>query len=189
MGITFNDSQIYSNSGPGTQLQVASGTTIYGSGYNALPYVSGEVIAVTFFSNTTRTALSSSTSTTLWTAGNVTKQIANSSLHIQGQLIFNNGNSYNMGYWWQIGSSGLRRDSIFQRHWASDTNHDAGTKLGWHINGVYSTTATGALAVSVGWASVNGGSDQPGNAWNPNSSDIAASQQTGSSLIIYEVAN
>ena len=187
MGITTTDTQLYNNSG--STITLAAGTKLYGSSYNALPYATGEVINVTFISNNTRTALSGSTSTTLWTAGNINKKIVNSTLHIQGQLVFNNGSSYNMGYWWQIGSSGLRRDSIFQKHWASDTRHLATAKLGWFINGTYTTPATGNLAVSVGWASISGSSDYPGTAWNPSATDGGAYQQTSSSLIIYEVAN
>jgi len=187
MALILNGSNnsIYPDSG--TTISIGSGTNIISSAYDAIPYDRGEVIDVTHVQYSTRLALSNSTSVTIWT-GSMTKRIANSTLHIVGQLPHSYGNSYNMGYWWQIGSSGLRRDGIFQKHWHSDSGHSNSVKLLWSINSSFATTATGSLSVSVGWASLNNGADSPGNT-NPNSSDDAAGGQTSSDLLIFEVVN
>lgn len=146
-------------------------------------------IQVQHYQNSTRTALSNATSYTLWSGITFTKLQSNSYLIITGQLVFSNASSYNMGYWWQIGNSGKRYDSIFQCHYSSDTTRSAAIKVGWFINGTYVATETGPLAISIGWNSINGGSDQPGYIWNPNVSDDGRSQQHSSDLTIMEIAS
>jgi len=183
MAITINNNTISSNNGT---ITIPSGKKLYSPGTNKL-YTTGKIINVTQFTNSSRSALSASTSTTLWSAGNVVKKTSSSKLIIVGQLCFGDGESYNMGYWWQIGSSGLRRDGIFQDHYPSDSYSTATIKLGWYINGEYSTSATGNLAVSLGWAAIDGSSNTPGLVWNPNTSDDGRSQQHTSDLKIYEV--
>lgn len=188
MGIVVKDGQIYTNSG--TDITLASGTKIVATNsWTDVPYQSGQIITMQHFQSTSRTSLSGTSSITLWNAGTFNKKITNSTLYIFGQLPFAAGNSYNMGYWWQIGSSGLRRDSIFQKHWNSDQIDSSAWKVLWTINGQYSTTDTGGMPVSIGHASINGGADRPGDTWNPNSSDDAAGGQTSSDLIVMEVVN
>ena len=187
MGIILNgnNNSLYTDSG--ATITVDSATNIVASAYDAIPYDSGEIIDVSHVQSTTRVAQSNVVSVTLF-SGTITKRIAASTLHIVGQIPHNSGNSYNMGYWWQIGSSGIRRDGIFQKHWHSDAGHSASMKLLWSINSNYSTTSTGSLSVSVGFASVGGDANSPGNT-NPNSSDDAAGGQTSSDLLIFEVVN
>lgn len=146
-------------------------------------------IQVQHYQNSTRTALSASTAYTLWSSISFNKLQSNSYLVITGQLVFSNASSYNMGYYWQIGNSGKRYDSIFQCHYSSDTTRAASIKVGWFINGIYSTTDTGLQNIVIGWNSINGGSDQPGYVWNPNASDDARSQQHSSDLTIMEIAS
>ncbi len=148
---------------------------------------SGAIIGYQHYQNSTRTTLSATTSYTLWSGISYTKKVSASKLIIVGQLVFSNAYSYNMGYWWKIGNSGNRYDSIFQCHYPSDASRAASVKIGWFINGEYSTTDTGSQAISIGWASVNGGSDNPATIWNPNASDDARSQQHSSDLTIWEV--
>lgn len=157
------------------KIQATDGTT-----YNV-------PIQIQHYENSTRTALSDTTSATLWSGINFTKKVANSYLHIFGQLVFSNAYSYNMGYWWQIGSSGLKRNGIFQCHYPSDASRAASIKIGWFINAKYESSETGILAVSIGWASINSGADRPGAIWNPNASDDARSQQHTSNLTIMEI--
>jgi len=195
MTIIINNNTLDGSSSPitiasGTLLSsnYASGTPAAGQATSATPvYAPGRIIGVTHFQNSTRTALSASTSYTLWSAGNVYKKISTSKLIITGQLVFSNGSSYNMGYWWQIGSSGQRYDGIMQVNHNSDTNKSVSIKLGWYINQEYSTTATGNLAVSIGWQAVDGSSNTPGSVWNPNASDDPRSQQHTSDIKIFEV--
>jgi hypothetical protein len=187
MGIILNGNTNSLHTDSGSTITVDSGTKIVSSAFDAIPYDSGEIIDVTHVQSTTRVALNNTSSLTLFT-GTVTKRIAASTLHIVGQLPHSYGNSYNMGYWWQIGSSGLRRDGIFQKHWSSDDGHSTSMKLLWTINSNYSTSSTGSLSVSVGYASLNGGGDSPGNT-NPNASDDAGGGQTSSDLLIFEVVN
>jgi hypothetical protein len=146
-------------------------------------------IQVQHYQNSTRTALSASTSYTLWSGITFTKLQSNSYLIITGQLVFSNASSYNMGYRWQIANSGKRYDSIFQCHYSSDTTRSAAIKVGWFINGIYTTTDTGNQSISIGWNSINSGSDVPGYVWNPNASDDARSQQHSSDLTIMEVVS
>jgi hypothetical protein len=183
MAITINNNTISSSNGT---ITIPSGKKLYAPGTNKI-FVPGRIVNVTHFSNNTRTSLSSSSSTTLWSAGNVFKKVSGSKLVMVGQLCFGDGKSYNMGYWWQIGSSGLRRDSIFMDHYPSDQRASVNLKLGWFINGEYSTSATGNLAVSIGWASIDGNPNWPGSVWNPNTSDDGRAQQHTSDLKIYEV--
>jgi hypothetical protein len=149
--------------------------------------ISGSIIGYQHYQNNTRTALSAATSATLWSGISYTKKIAGSKLVIAGQLVFSNAYSYNLGYWWRIGNSGNRMDSIFQCHYPSDASRATSIKIGWFINAEYTTSDTGSLAIAIGWASVNGGSDNPATVWNPNASDDARSQQHSSDLTIWEV--
>jgi hypothetical protein len=147
-------------------------------------------IQVQHYQNNTRTALSTGvTSYTLWSGITFNKLQANSYLIVTGQLVFSNAYSYNMGYWWQIGNSGKRYDSIFQCHYPSDTTRAVAIKIGWFINGIYTTADTGLQNISIGWNSFNGGSDSPGTVWNPNVSDDGRSQQHSSDLTIMEVVS
>lgn len=155
-------------------------------GISQLGY-SGAIIGYQHYQNSTRTSLSASTSATLWSGISYTKKVAASKLVIVGQIVFSSANSYNMGYWWKIGNSGNRYDSIFQCHYPSDTYRATSIKIGWFINGEYSTSDTGSQAISIGWGSINGGSDLPANVWNPNASDDNRSQQHSSDLTIWEV--
>jgi hypothetical protein len=149
----------------------------------------GVPIQVQHYQNSTRTALSNTTSFTLWSGITFNKLQSNSFLYIKGQIVFSNASSYNMGYWWQIGNSGLRRDGIFQCHYPSDAGRAASIKVGWFIDAIYQTTDAGIQAISIGWASINGGSDVPGFVWNPNATDDARSQQHSSDLTIMEIAS
>lgn len=187
MPISINNNTII-GTGTNGEISLSSGQKLISSGSQSVTTV-GNIVGVTTFSNSTRTSLSATSSTTLWSAGNVTKKYSNSRLIITGQLVFGNGESYNMGYWWQIGASGLRRDGIFQHHYASDqeTTQSTAIKLGWFINGEFDTSATGNLAVSIGWAAIDGGANLPGTVWNPNASDDSRSQQHSSNLTIFEV--
>ena len=147
----------------------------------------GRVVNITRWQNSTRTALSASTSTTLWSPGNVNKLIANSKLIIMGQMPFGATADGEVGAWWQIGSSGVRRDGIVHTGAAYGTNGNA-LKYAWHIKCTYTTSSTGNLAVSLGWTTANSTSKKPGEVWNPNASDDARSQQHTSDLMIIEVA-
>jgi hypothetical protein len=146
-------------------------------------------IQVQHYQNNTRTALSTLASYTLWSSITFNKLQSNSYLVITGQLVFSNAYSYNMGYWWQIGNSGKRYDSIFQCHYPSDVTRAVSIKIGWFINGIYTTSDTGLQNISIGWNSINGGSDNPATVWNPNASDDARSQQHSSDLTIMEIAS
>jgi hypothetical protein len=150
---------------------------------------SGSVIAVTTFTNNTRTALSGSTDRTLWSVGNVTKKIANSKLIIMANLPMRGGNSYFMGEWWQIGASGKRYDGITQMGYASDAG-DRSAQFGWYVLAEYSSSEVGSLAVTIGHTSANGGSDLPASQWNPSSADDPRIQGTKTSTcVIFEVVN
>lgn len=154
--------------------------TVNGNTYNV-------PVQIQHYENSTRTALSDTTSATLWSGISFTKRFSTSYIYITGQLVFSNAYSYNMGYWWQIGNSGLKRNGIFQCHYPSDASRAASVKIGWFINAKYETTDTGALPVSIGWASINSGADRPGAVWNPNATDDARSQQHTSNLTIMEI--
>ena len=147
----------------------------------------GGIIKVSHFTNNTRTALSTGTSVALWSGINVTKSIAQSKLIIIGLLCFTDGNSYHMGEYWKIGSSGKRYDGIVQNGYGSDG--EAGeVQFGWMINAEYDSTETGSLAVEIGWGSADGGSDKPAETWNQNSTDDSRAHQKASTLTIFEVA-
>ena len=147
----------------------------------------GRIVNITRWQNNTRTALSSSTSTTLWSPGNVNKLIANSKLIIMGQMPFKQTADGEVGAWWQIGSSGIRRDGIVHTGSGFGTN-DVGMKYAWHIKCAYTTSSTGNLAVTIGWTTANSTSKKPGEVWNPNATDDGRSQQHTSDLMIIEVA-
>jgi hypothetical protein len=171
------DSTDYSNSIIIPAAYTLSGTTT----------APGRIVNITRWQNSTRTALSTATSTTLWSPGNVNKLIANSKLIIMGQMPFGRTADGEVGAWWQIGSSGIRRDGIVHTGAAFGTN-DVAMKYAWHIKCSYTTSSTGNLAVSLGWTTANSSSRKPGEVWNPNSTEDGRSQQHTSDLMIIEVA-
>jgi len=149
----------------------------------------GRIINTTRFQNNTRTTLSSSTNYTLWSPGNVTKVQSNSTLIIMGQMCFTGTGkapNFEVGAWWQIGSSGKRYDGLLHNG-VNDSTVDTQVHAGWHILGQYTTTATGALAVSIGWTPADGSSVRPHDVWNPNVSDDGRSQQHTSEIVILEI--
>jgi len=172
------DSTDYSNS-----IIIPGAYTVSGGAITA----PGRIVNITRWQNSTRTAISAATSYTIWSPGNVNKLIANSKLIIMGQMPFKQAVDGEVGAWWQIGSSGIRRDGIVHTGSAYGTN-DVGMKYAWHIKCSYTTSATGNLAVSIGWTTANSSSKSPGNIWNPNASDDGRSQQHTSDLMIIEVA-
>ena len=191
MAITLNNATLSTDAASGV-ITVASGTILNhnspASVNGLVNYAPGKIINITHFQNSTRTALSTGGNYVIWSAGNVYKKIASSKLVIVGQLVFSKGASYNMGYWWQIGSSGQRLDGIMQVNHNSDANGTPAIKLGWFINGEYSTSATGNLAVNIGQAPANGSTGEwPGQVWNPGTTDDGRSQQHSSDLKIFEV--
>ena len=151
----------------------------------------GRIVNSTRFTNNTRVALSTSSNYTMWSAGNVTKLQANTTLIILGQMCFTGGSDagyYECGAWWQIGSSGKRYDGLIHTA-AADSAVDTQVHVGWHIMGQYTTTATGALAVSIGWTTADSSVVRPHEVWNPNATDDARSQQHTSEILILEVGN
>lgn len=159
-------------------IQTTAGKTLLDS--------SGGVLSVTTFTNNTRTVLSNSSNYTLWAPGQVNKKSANSKIIITGNLPFRDGNSYFMGEWWQIGTSGKRYDGITLKAYNSDAG-DVGVQFGMFIHAEYSSSEVGFLDVSIGWTTANGSSDAPGIQWNPNSTDDARSRQKVSTLTLLEI--
>lgn len=147
----------------------------------------GGVIQFQHYTNSTRTSLSNASSFALWSVGNFVKASANSVLYIRGQLVFADGESYNMGPYWKIGASGNRYDGIIFTHYDSDAGSTSAIKVSWHIDGYYDTTSTGSQAIEIGWSTANGGSDRPGLTWNPNATDDARSRQFSSDVTIFEI--
>jgi hypothetical protein len=159
-------------------IQTTSGKTLLDS--------SGSIIAVTTFTNDTRTVLSASTDYTLWSPGLVIKKSSNSKLIIVGNLPFRGGYSYFQGEWWRIGSSGKRYDGITLKAYNSNAG-DRSVQFGMFIHAEYVTSEVGQLAISIGWTSANGNSDYPAAQWNPSSVDDPRSRQKVSTLTLIEV--
>jgi len=147
----------------------------------------GGVIQFQHYTNSTRTTLSTASSFLLWSVGNFVKASSNSVLYIRGQLVFGDGESYNMGPYWKIGASGNRYDGIIFTHYDSDNGSAASIKVSWHIDAYYDTSSTGSQAIEIGWSTANGGSDRPGQVWNPNAADDARSRQFSSDVTIFEI--
>ena len=147
----------------------------------------GGVIQFQHYTNSTRTSLSTASNFILWSVGNFVKASSNSVLHITGQLVFADGESYNMGPYWKIGASGNRYDGIIFTHYDSDTGSTSAIKVSWHIDAYYDTSATGSQAIEIGWSVANGVSARPGVTWNPNDTDDARSRQFSSDVTIFEI--
>jgi len=147
----------------------------------------GGVIQFQHYTNSTRTSLSTAPNFILWSVGNFVKASSNSVLHITGQLVFADGESYNMGPYWKIGASGNRYDGIIFTHYDTDTGSTSAIKVSWHIDAYYDTSATGSQAIEIGWSVANGGNDRPGVTWNPNATDDARSRQFSSDVTIFEI--
>jgi len=159
-------------------IQTTAGKTLLDS--------SGSVIAVTTFTNNTRTVLSNVSDRVLWTCGSINKKSSQSKLFITGQLPFRDGNSYFMGEWWRIGASGKRYDGITLKAYNSNAG-DESVQFGMFIHAEYVSSETGNLLVDIGWTTANGDVASPGIQWNPNSTDDARSQQKVSTLTLIEV--
>ena len=92
-----------------------------------------------------------------------------------------------MGPYWKIGASGNRYDGIIFTHYNTDQVSNGQIKVSWHIDAYYDTSATGSQAIEIGWSVANGGSDRPGQVWNPNAADDARSRQFSSDVTIFEL--
>jgi len=153
--------------------------------------VGGKIIKQTVYKNSTRTALSNSADTTIFTT-NFTKLKSNteSYIHVTTSIVCHDAASDFCGLYCdlQTNSNHATNDSS-AFHGVGHDQHGAQKFI--HINKVFDDRAdldAGTHTLEIGWRTRNGASvDKPTTIINPNSSDDARAHQTGFHLFINEV--
>jgi hypothetical protein len=161
-----------------------------GSGANpAWATVQAGVLAVTSFTNSTRTTLSSNTTTDyeIWN-GTVTRTSATSNMHMFAILpMFTSTNHPNIGNFSKLNTTRKR---------AGNMHVQSGNCSGMWVNTYFSSAdlgaTTGSIAWAIGWnherntAGDTGSTVKPFEVWNYNGSDDNRGTQSVSQLIITE---
>lgn len=157
---------------------------------------SDRLVKCTRFRNDTRTTLSDSSGSVIW-SGNFTKEYdANTSwILMEGMLPGTNNYSDQCGVYAMLNGASTSNDSPRHRgiHY-SGVNEDTGwARFIMYVHRIIDNSdstqelGAGSRTWSVGWSTRNGSTgDRPFEVWNPNSSDDARNQQCGSIMSIYE---
>lgn len=158
--------------------------------------VSDKLVKVTRFRNDTRTNLSDSSSSVIW-SGNFTKEYdANTSwILMEGMLPGTNNYSDQCGVYAMLNGANTNNDT--PRHQGihySGANADTGwARFIMYVHRIIDNSdsaqelGAGSRTWSVGWSTKDGGTgNKPFETWNPNASDDGRNQQYGSIMAIYE---
>lgn len=148
------------------------------------PIIPGQVLYTTFRENTTRSVLSASTNGTVGTTTfNKMYSASDSYIIIKGIV---------------PGATNVNSASCFKAYVDGETSYASTYGLmdqeanqvhsnGLAIHQAYYGMGTGLHTYTYGWETRDGTSNTPFSIVNPNSTDDARNQQTGTVFIIYEV--
>lgn len=178
-----------------TGAGTVSATTFSGSGasltgLNASNFSAGSAITranvwskgivfYTNYTNDTRNDTPSSSDYTLYSF-TFTKQLASTTILVDG--LAPSHTQVNGGNYWFIGMDGSRvYDGII------DVTIGSSCPGGVSFYRTFTGLAAGSHTVTIGWAPNEGSSNDPPGVINPNSSDNAAGQQSGSQFHIWEM--
>ena len=176
----------------------AAGKVILSDGDGTFTYGSGaKVRQVVQATNSTRTGLSATTARTVyWNAFSFTKQVVNSTLHIQCQLPLGGGGDTYPGFgidFIRFSTSNYSTNGSDIFGYLNNTRATSNNMGAFVIgNFLYDTTGTNisgatTVYVSIGYDSASSGTWRPAPIWNPNASEDARGRQSISSLVITEI--
>ena len=152
--------------------------------------LSGYIIKVQGYTNSTRLAIGTSTDELLWTNISFTKLYSNTDLYITGHLQQRGGWFFACRYRFVLVNSGnsstTNYDGFIGHNDQHGGTHNASTARGLPINLYVTDQIAGTISIQIRLQNQDGGITQAGQL-NPNSSDDARFPQTKSTLIIYEV--
>lgn len=178
-----------------TNVGTISATTLNGgggslTGLNASNFSAGSAITranvwsrgivfYTNYTNTTRVDTPTASDYTLYSF-TFTKQLASTTILLDG--VVPSHTQQNGGNYWFIGMNGSRvYDGIL------DVTIGSSCPGGVSFYKTFTGLGTGSHTVTIGWAAIDGGANDPAGTVNPNSSDNAAGQQSGSQFHIWEM--
>lgn len=176
-----------------TSAGTVSATTISGAGgsltgLNASNFSAGSAISrsnvwskgivyYTNYNNSGRNDTPSSSDYTLYSF-TFTKQLSGTVILLDG--VIPTATQVNGGNYWFIGMDGTR-------YYDGIIDVTIGTGGGLSVYKTFSGLGTGSHTITIGWAPADGSANDPAGIVNPNSSDHAGSQQTGSNFHIWEM--
>lgn len=164
--------------------------------FNVSESASDKLVKVTTFRNNTRTGLSNSSSSVIWSAQFVKEYDANTSwILMEGMLPGANNYSDQCGVYAMLDGANTAVDT--PRHHGihySGANADQGwARFIMYVHRIIDNSdsaqelGAGTRTWSVGWSTRDGGSNnRPFEVWNPNATDDSRNQQYGSLMSIYE---
>ena len=148
------------------------------------PIIPGQVLYTTFRENATRSTLSASTNGTVGTT-TFNKMYGASDSYIIIKGIVPGATNNNSGSFFKAYVDG--ETSFASTYGLMDIEASQVHSNGLAIHQAYYGMGTGLHTYTYGWETRDGTSNVPFNVVNPNSSDDARNQQTGTVFIIYEV--
>ena len=138
----------------------------------------GTIINSEMFTNSTRTALSTSSGTAFWSVS-YTKKLADSVLFVIANV---------RGWADSSGICGSYVEIDGTKYYSAGYTYN-GHNYGhvWFGTASKQVSTSGTKTISVGWQNANGASDRPFELFNYNSTDDARSQQAVSTIQVMEV--
>ena len=169
-------------------LNENSGIVSIDSGVN---YPKGTILNASFYENSTRTSISNSNSTVLWSFS-VTKLFSASSsdLHLYFRMPGDDYVSDNVGIYAHIANSTTTTtDGTAYKDLAYLQSADASSQQIILCKGkVFESLDAGSHTLSIGWNTRDGStSNRPFKIWNPSSSDDARQHVSSSTAVVYEI--
>tara|TARA_B100000424_G_C22934378_1_gene497143 strand:+ start:963 stop:1511 length:549 start_codon:yes stop_codon:yes gene_type:complete len=165
-----------------------SGVVSMDSGVN---YPKGTILNASFYENSTRTSISTSASSTLWSFS-VTKLFSASASDLNLYLRMPGDGHYsdNVGIYAHIANSTTTTtDGTAYKDICYIQSNDSNTLQILLCKGkVFESLDAGSHTLSIGWNTRNGGSgERPFDIWNPNHNDDGRSHQLSSTAVVYEI--
>jgi hypothetical protein len=176
-----------------TGAGTVSATTFSGSGasltgLNATNFSAGSAISrsniwskgIVYYTNYTNNTRNDTPVSSDYTAFSFTftKQLSGTTILLDGAMA--SGIQVNGGNYWFIGMDGTR-------YYDGVCDMTIGTGGGVSFYRTFTGLATGSHTITIGWAAIDGGSNDPPGIINPNNTEFTGSQQTGSHFHVWEM--
>ena len=164
-------------------IQNSSGTSALSidSSGNIKPTASGSVVAVRFYSNNTRSTISSAADGTLISFTDTKLYGSETDIIVTANVIGHGQDAGSGDTGAYIGYDGTEKYSIDNNYNNQSYNN---TMTG---QAKFTGVSSGSRTVKVGWNTGSGVAATPFPILNPNSTDDARGQQSESTIIVYEV--
>lgn len=178
-------------SGTGISVSAGSISDLYCDGTNVILAVAVQtnvVVGQEVFTDSTRTTLTASTSSTFWSF-NYTKLFDSSTsyLEISGTISGHGSSASISGVRCDVDSLDVATDGAAYQGISYSGGTLVGSPIQMAISKQLSDVDDGSRTINIGWTTRDASSKSPFLVWNPNSTDGAAMQQQGSSLTVREI--